>query len=337
MKTTMAKVSWGILSTARIGTDKVIPAMQSGKYSEIRAIASRDIESARRAAKQLGIPQAYGSYEELLGRGDVEAVYIPLPNHLHVEWAIKALRAGKHVLCEKPLGMNARQAEELLREAKKYPGLKLMEAFMYRHHPQTIATKDLIKSGAIGEVRNIHTMFSYYNDNPKDIRNQPDIGGGGLLDIGCYCISIARYLFDAEPNRVCGSVAFDPALKTDRLVSAVMEFENGSSTFTCSTQMANFQYAKVFGTRGIIELDMPFTPAPDLPSKLVCLTGPRREEISFEPCNQYALQGDLFSKAILEDTAVPTPIEDGVANMRVIDGIFESSREGLWVNMERLD
>jgi predicted dehydrogenase len=331
----MAKVSWGILSTARIGTDKVIPAMQLGEHSAITAIASRDIETARRAAKKLGIPQAYGSYEELLGRSEIEAVYIPLPNHLHVEWTLKALKAGKHVLCEKPIGMSLREAEVLHREAKKFPKLKLMEAFMYRHHPQTIMTRDLIKDGAIGDVRSIHTMFSYYNDNPKDIRNQPDIGGGALLDIGCYCISISRFLFDAEPKRVCGAVEYDPELKTDRLVSAVLEFEKGSSIFTCSTQMVNFQYAKVFGTRGIIEMEMPFTPSFDTPSKIICQTGPKREEISFDPCNQYTIQGDLFSKAILENTAVPTPIEDGVANMRVVDGIFDSSRKGSWIEIEK--
>jgi predicted dehydrogenase len=329
----MAKVSWGILSTAKIGTEKVIPAMQLGKQLEIAAIASRNLEFAQRAAKKLGIPQAYGSYEELLGQKDIEAVYIPLPNHLHVEWAVKALRAGKHVLCEKPIGMNAKDAEVLLREARKFPKLKVMEAFMYRVHPQTTATREMIRGGAIGDVRNVHTMFSYYNDNPKDIRNQPDIGGGGLLDIGCYCISLSRFLFDSEPKRVCGTVEYDPALKTDRLVSAVMEFAGGSSTFSCSTQMANCQYAKVIGTRGIIEVAAPFTPSPDQPSKIICFTGGKREEVSIEQCNHYTIQGDLFSKAILDGTPVPTPLEDGIANMRVIDGIFESSRTGSWVEI----
>jgi predicted dehydrogenase len=329
----MAKVFWGVLSTAKIGTEKVIPAMQLGKHVEITAIASRKLETAQRTAKKLGIPNAYGSYEELLSRKEIEAIYIPLPNHLHVEWAVKALRAGKHVLCEKPIGMNAKDAEVLLREARKFPKLKVMEAFMYRMHPQTLATRDLIKGGAIGDVRNIHTMFSYYNDNPKDIRNQRDIGGGGLLDIGCYCISLSRYFFESEPKRVCGTVEYDPALKTDRLVSAVMEFEKGSSTFSCSTQMANHQYAKILGTRGMIDLAMPFTPAPDQPSKIVCLNGPKKEEVSIGQCNHYTIQGDLFSKAILDDTPVPTPLEDGVANMRVIDGIFASSRKGTWVKL----
>ncbi len=331
----MRKVSWGVLSTANIGIEKVIPAMQQGKNLEISAIASRSLESAQRAAKKLGIPQAYGSYEELLGRKDIDAVYIPLPNHLHVEWAMKALQAGKHVLCEKPIAMNAKDADVLLQESRKYPKLKVMEAFMYRVHPQTLAAREMIKGGAIGAVRNIHTMFSYYNDNPKDIRNQSGIGGGGLLDIGCYCISLSRYFFDSEPKRVCGTVEYDPVLKTDRLVSAAMEFAGGSSTFSCSTQMANHQYAKIIGTRGIIDLPAPFTPSPYQPSKIVCLTGSTREEITIEPCNHYTVQGDLFSNAILNDSPVSTPLEDSVANLKVIDGIFESSRTGAWVNISR--
>ncbi len=307
--------------------------MQAGQFSHVAAIASRDIDKAHRAAKKLGIPKAYGSYEELLADPAIDAVYIPLPNHLHVEWSLKAMRAGKHVLCEKPLAMNSRDAELLANESKKMPKIKLMEAFMYRHHPQTIRIKSMIDNGIIGDVRAIHSMFTYFNDNPKDVRNQADIGGGGLLDIGCYCISLTRFLFGSEPLRACGTAEYDPKLKIDRLVSAVLEFAAGSSTFTCSTQLPNHQYAKVFGTRGIIEIETPFTPNPERPSIVVCETGPARDEIIIDPCNHYTVQGDLFSVAILNNGPIPTPIEDGVANMKVIDRIFESSRNGTWMNL----
>lgn len=329
----MAKVSWGVLSTANIGTAKVIPAMQKGNYTKVNAIASRDLGKAKQTAKSLGIPKAYGSYQELLADKEIDAIYIPLPNHLHVEWSIKSLETGKHVLCEKPIGMNYNDAIRLQNEIKKYPGLKVMEAFMYRHHPQTISTKKLIADGSIGELRNIHTMFTYYNANPKDIRNQADIGGGGLLDIGCYCISISRYLYDSEPNRVCATIEYDPKLKIDRLVSAVLEFEKGNSVFTCSTQLTSHQYAKVLGTKGKMELETPFTPMPEDSTKIILQAGEKTDEIIFEPCDQYTIQGDMFSQAILNNTSVFTPFEDALANMRVIDKIIESSKTGTWVEV----
>jgi predicted dehydrogenase len=329
----MSKVSWGILSTAQIGLEKVIPAMQKGTYSKIDAIASRNIATARQAATKLGIPKSYGSYEELLADQSIEAVYIPLPNHLHVEWALKSMQAGKHVLCEKPIAMNFKEAEYLQARAKRFPRVKLMEAFMYRHHPQMVKAKELIKQKIIGDLRNIQTMFSYYNDNPKDIRNHPEIGGGGLLDVGCYCISLSRFLFDSEPRRVCGVTEFDPRLKVDRLVSAILEFEAGTSTVTCSTQLADHQYAKIFGTHGRIEIERPFTPFSDHPSNIIQYLGLNRQEIIFEACNQYTIQGDVFSLTIINDTSVPTPIADGVANMRVIDRIIESSDTGAWVKV----
>jgi predicted dehydrogenase len=327
------KVSWGVLSTAEIGLKKVIPAMQKGTYSKIDAIASRGHNKARQAAAALGIPKAYASYEELLADKTIDAVYIPLPNHLHVEWALKALQAGKHVLCEKPIAMNIREAEYLQMQAKQFPRLKLMEAFMYRHHPQMSKARELINKKAIGELRNVQTMFSYYNDNPNDIRNNPEIGGGGLLDVGCYCISLSRFFFNGEPKRVCGFVDFDPQLKVDRLASAILEFEVGTSVITCSTQLADYQFAKIFGTHGRIEIERPFTPFPDRPSKIIQYLEQNSQEIVFEACNQYTIQGDLFSQAIMNDTAVPTPIADGVANMRAIDRIIESSKTGTWVSV----
>ena len=329
----MRKVSWGVLSTARIGTQKVIPAMQKGSHVQITAIASRDIAKARQAAKEIGISKTYGSYEELLADRDIEAVYIPLPNHLHVEWAIKSLHAGKHVLCEKPIGMDFHDAEKLRTEAKKFPRLKLMEAFMYRFHPQTIKLKSLVEAEEIGPLRSVHSMFSYFNNNPKDIRNMADIGGGGLLDIGCYCISFSRFMFGSEPKQVSGSVEYDPVLKIDRLASAVLEFEKGVASFTCSTQLTNHQYAKIFGTRGRIDVETPFTPAPNHPSKFFQYIESDVKEFAFEACDQYTLQGDAFSQSILNDTPVPTPIDDALANMKAIDAIIESSKTRKWVTI----
>ena len=329
----MKKVSWGILSTAKIGVEKVIPAIQKGKHSQINAVSSRNIEKAEKTAKRLGIPKAYGSYEKLLEDPEIEAVYIPLPNHLHVEWTVKSLEMGKHVLCEKPIGMNFKEAEHLEREMSKFPDLKVMEAFMYRFHPQWQTTKKLVEERTFGELKNIHSIFSYYNDDPKDIRNQPETGGGGLLDIGCYCISLSRFLFESEPIRVCGVIEYDPKMKIDRLASALLEFERGTSTFTCSTQMAAHSRVEVCGTNGRIEMENPFVPSPESKTKIKHRVGPRTKEIIFEKCNQYTIQGDLFSQAILNDSNVPTPIEDGVANMKVIDKIIESHKKGTWVKI----
>jgi predicted dehydrogenase len=329
----MKKISWGILSTARIGLKKVIPAMQKGEYSVIAAIASRYSEKAQNAARELGIPKAYGSYDELLADGEIDAIYIPLPNHLHLEWTMKSLKAGKHVLCEKPITMNSTEAEQLLKEIKKFPKLKVMEAFMYRHHPQWAMINKLMNEGAIGELRSVHAMFSYHNVDPADIRNQADIGGGGLLDIGCYCISVSRFLFGAEPKRVSGSVEYDPKLKIDRLASGVLEFEKGTATFTCSTQMTNHQRVSILGASGRLEIETPFTPQPDESPKIIHQSGSERKEIIVEACDQYAIQSDLFSQAVLNDTSVPTPLEDGVANMRVIDGIFKSHKAGSWIEV----
>ncbi len=329
----MIEIKWGVLSTAKIGTEKVIPAMQQGKHSKIIAIASRNIVKATSAAEKLNIPKAYGSYEELLNDPDVEAVYISLPNHLHVDWTIKCLESGKHVLCEKPLGLNFTDALRIENALKNYPDLKVMEAFMYRFHPQMEKTKKLISSGRIGRLINIQTMFSYFNNNPDDIRNNPDIGGGGLLDIGCYCISISRYLFGSEPKRVSAFLEFDPLLKIDRLTTAILEFENGTSMFTCSTQMTNFQYTEIFGSGGRIRIEKPFTPPADKPANILLQQDEDINIIPTEIRNQYTEQGDQFSLSIINDTEVPTPLSDALANMKVIDKIFESAKSGTWINI----
>ena len=328
----MKKVRWGVLSTANIGTGKVIPAMQQGKHLDVIAIASRDLAQAQATAKKLGIPKAHGSYAALLADREIDAVYIPLPNHMHVAWSIKALESGKHVLCEKPIGLTAGEAQTLLDAAQKHPNLKIMEAFMYRHHPQWVRARRLVADGGIGELRTIQSFFSYYNVDQNNIRNMAEIGGGGgLMDIGCYCISQSRCIFDAEPTRAFGIVEYDPAFGVDRLASGTLDFGTGTATFTCSTQLSPYQRVNIFGTTGRIEI--PFSAPPDQPSKMWHQRGDAVDEIVLAICDQYTIQGDLFSLAILNDTPVPTPLEDAVANMRVIEAVAESGKLGSWVSL----
>ena len=326
----MKKLNWGILSTAKIGIEKVIPAMQQGKLSEIVAIASRTHESAREAAKNLKIPKAFGSYQDLLDDTSIDAVYIPLPNHMHVPWTIKALAANKHVLCEKPIALTATEAKELLKETEKFPHLKVMEAFMYRHHPQWIQALELINGGGIGMVKTVHSFFSYHNDDPENIRNMVDMGGGGLMDIGCYCISLARLIFDEEPQRVFGKIEYDPGFETDRICSGILDFVQGTSTFTCSTQLVPYQRVNVFGTKGRIEIEIPFNAPPDKPCKMLFQNNEIIEEIEIEICDQYTIQGDLFSLAVLKNEKVPTPIEDAVENMKVLEAVIQSAEKEEW-------
>jgi len=282
----------------------------------------------------LAIPKAYGSYEELLADRANDAVYNPLPNHFHVEWTLKALQAGKHVLSEKPIGINLQEAVYLQKEAQRFPHLKVMEAFMYRHHPQWATMKKLVESGAIGEVKSMHAVFTYYNVDPANIRNQADIGGGGLLDIGCYCTSASRFLFNGEPVRVCGTMEYDPQMKIDRLASGVLEFEKGTATSTCSTQLAHQQSISILGTSGKMEIAKPFTPGPEESCKIIQQTGAEIKELTVAACDQYTRQGDLFSQAILNETSVPTPFADAVANMRVIDDVIASHQKRMWVEIE---
>lgn len=329
----MNNVRWGILSTARIGTEKVIPAIQQGTSCDVTAIASRTLDAARAAADRLHIPKAYDSYEALLADPDVDAIYIPLPNHLHVLWSIKALEAGKHVLCEKPIGLSAAEGQLLVEAAQAHPHLKVMEAFMYRHHPQWQRALHLLREGHIGTLRTVHSFFSYFNADPANIRNNADIGGGGLMDIGCYNISLSRLLFDAEPRRVCGIIEFDPAFNTDRLASALLDFGDGTATFTCSTQLTPYQRVHIYGTEGRIEIEIPFNAPPDRACRIWHHHGAATDEIVFDVVDQYTLQADLFARAILNDTPVPTPIEDAVANMRVLEAIFESAERDAWMEV----
>ncbi len=322
------KVKWGVLSTANIGVNNVIPSMQKSQFCEIAAISSRNIENARNVAQQLEIPKFFGSYVQLLADPEIEAIYNPLPNHLHVPWTIKALEAGKHVLCEKPISITAKEAQALIDVTKKHPHLKVMEAFMYRFHPQWEKVKEIINSGDIGDIHCISSVFTYYNTDPNNVRNKADIGGGGLLDIGCYCINLSRFLFESEPVNVRSFVDYDPIFNTDRLVSGILEFEDGVANFLCSTQLDHRQSATIYGTKGYMELNIPFNAANETARKLHLHKSGEKETIFFETCDQYILQGDAFSKAILDNTPVPISLDDALANMNVIDQILNKKTNG---------
>lgn len=321
----MDPVSWGVLSTADIGVSKVIPAMRAAELSRVDAIASRSLESARRAAEDLDIPKAFGSYEDLLADPDIEAVYIPLPNHLHLEWAKAAAAAGKHILCEKPLAMTSDQAREMV-GACESAGVLLMEAFMYRLHPMWAKVRELVDSGAIGEVGSIQTVFSYFNDDPTNIRNIPEVGGGALFDIGCYAINVARMLFGSEPTAVKGSIRRDQSLGTDVVTSALLDFGGRHSTFTCSTQLEPDQRVDIHGDAGRLVVEIPFNIPPDRPTKVIQVAGgapavsPEIHEVP--SANQYTIQADAFSRAIRAGAPAPTAPSDAVANIEVIERIF---------------
>ena len=330
----MKKVRWGVLGVARIATTKVIPAMQKGELTEIVGIASRSRAKAEEAARQLGIPRAYGSYEEMLADPEIEAVYNPLPNHLHVPLSIRAAEAGKHVLCEKPIGMNAVEALQLM-AVRDNTGVVMGEAFMVQTHPQWVRTVELVRGGRIGQLRYAMGSFGYFNPDADNIRNIAEFGGGALYDIGCYPIKTSRMIFGEEPVRVSSAVVRDPRFGTDILTSAVLEYPSGHCIFSCSTQVVPNQRMQFFGTTGRIEVEVPFNPMSGGTSRIsiddgrdVFGSGITVEE--FPPSDQYRIQGDRFSQAIREGGEPPVPLEDAVRNMAVIDAVFRSAVSGNW-------
>jgi len=328
------KVRWGILSTAKIGLKKVIPGMQKSRLCSMDAIASRSLAQAEEAAKSLGIPKAFGSYEELLADPEIDAIYNPLPNQLHIPWTIKACEAGKHVLCEKPIGLNAAEAQSLL-SVRARTGMKIGEAFMIRSHLQWLRVRELLAEGRIGALRSIVGFFSYHNVDPANIRNQVESGGGALLDIGCYLIHVSRFAFGGAPARVIGLIERDPQMHIDRLTSAMLDFGGGQSVFTCSTQLVAYQRVQFLGTRGRIEVEIPFNAPPDKSTRILIddgtdLSGGAIVTEIIPACDQYTLQGDAFAKAIIEAHEVPVPVEDAIKNMAVIDAIFRSAETGQW-------
>ncbi len=330
----IAPVRWGILGAANIALKKVIPGMRGSALAQVAAIASRDIAKARAAANDLGIPRAYGSYQELIDDPDIDAIYNPLPNHLHVPWSIRAAEQGKHVLCEKPIALTAREARELL-EVRDRTGVQIGEAFMVRTHPQWHKVREIIASGRIGELRLITGHFSYYRRDPGDIRSRVEWGGGALMDVGCYPITISRWLFGAEPTEVIGLIDRDPDTQIDRLTSGLLRFERGQATFSCATQLVHYQAMQIFGTTGRVDIRIPFNPPPGDECRIFVddgrdVGGSGIEAITFPPVDQYTLQADRFSEAIRGVGNVPVSLEDAMGNMAVIDALFRSAESRQW-------
>jgi len=315
-------IRWGVLGVANIATAKVIPAIQKCERGEVTAIASRDLRKAEAAGRALGIPKAYGSYADLLADPEIDAVYNPLPNHLHVPWSIKAAEAGKHVLCEKPIALSSAECRELM-AARDRTGVKIGEAFMVATQPRWLKAHEMVRAGWLGRLRSILAFYSYYNDNPKDVRNVPEWGGGGVMDIGCYPISFSRWFFGEEPVKVRAAVERDPVFKTDRLASAILEFPSGHAVLTCGTQLVHHQTVQFFGTEGRMDLDWPMNTPPDKPTYLkINDRAGMVETLEFPPCDQYTAQGDAFSKAIQENGEVPVPLEGALKNMQVIERVL---------------
>jgi predicted dehydrogenase len=333
-----AKVRWGVLGAANIALTKVIPGMQRAANCEVAAIASRDYDRAAAAAQRLGIATAYGSYTALLQAPDIDAVYNPLPNHLHMPWSIQAMQAGKHVLCEKPITLTVAECRRMI-EVRDRQRVVAGEAFMVHSHPQWLRARAIARSGEIGDLRAIQCCFSYSNSDPQNVRNVLEYGGGGLMDIGCYPITMSRWMLGREPLRVLALVERDPVFGVDRLASAVLDFGACQSVFTASTQIVPYQRMHFLGTRGRIEVEIPFNAPPDRPTRLLVDIGGglfgedvRTEQIPV--CDQYTAQGEAFSRAILEGTPVPTPLEDALANMAVIEALFRSEKSGHWEQPE---
>ncbi|GGY61978.1 deoxyfructose oxidoreductase [Cellvibrio zantedeschiae] len=330
----MQKLRWGVLSSAKIGRTKVIPAIQTSLLGEVVAIASRSQESADKVAKELGIKRAHASYEALLADPDVDAIYNPLPNHLHVPWSIKAIEAGKHVLCEKPLGLNTADVEQLIKVAQAHPQLSVMEAFMYRFHPQWQTAKKLVREGRIGQVRSIHSHFAYNNRELDNIRNNVDWGGGALMDIGCYCISLSRFIYDAEPSRVIGQITPFAGYDVDCFVSGIMEFAQGNATFTATTKSEGEQYVEIHGEQGSILIPLPFNPIADTITHIELKRDGVREQIVQLPSDHYRNMADAFAESVNQKNSVPTPLNDALANMKIIDAIFASAKDGCWFSIK---
>ncbi len=329
-------IKWGVLSTAKIGMELVIPAMQDGEYSQIQAIASRSYEKARKAADLLGIPKAYGSYEELLTAPDIQAIYIPLPNHLHFSWIKKCIEAGKHVLCEKPLVLNSVQIEEL-KVLEKESGLLIGEAFMVLHQTRWQRVRELVQSGSLGKFISGQSVFSYFNDDAANIRNNPEYGGGGVYDIGCYPTVISRFVLGEEPVRVSAYIENDPDFKVDRLASIILHYPSGPVSFTIATQMVPFQNFQFFGDQKMIEVNIPFN-TPDFRAMTIRVNSgdihehPQVAE-SFSPENQYTKQGDAFSRAILFKEPFLGSLDNAERNLKVLEAIFKSAKEGRWITV----
>jgi len=322
---------------ARIATKKVIPAMQKSAMTPVVAIASRELPKAQESAAALGIPKAYGSYEDLLADPEIDAIYNPLPNHLHVPWSIRAAEAGKHVLCEKPLGLSSEEVSRLI-AVRDRTGVCIGEAFMVHTHPQWWRVRDLIRGGRIGDLRSVFGYFSYFLSDAANVRCVPEWGGGALMDIGCYPVHCSRFIFGEEPRRAVGLVQRHPQWNVDILTSAILDYPSGQCVFTCGMQVVPYQRMQFYGTKGRIEIQIPFNAPPDRPALIQVddggdLSGSTITTESIQACDQYTVQGEAFSRAVQGLEPVAVPLEDSLRNMLVLEAIFASTATGAWVSL----
>lgn len=330
----LKKIKIGVLGTAKIAREQVIPAIQNSQNCELTAIGSRELEKARATAQNLGIKKYYASYQQLLDDPEIDAIYNPLPNHLHVPWTIKALKSGKHVLCEKPIGMSAIEVKKLLSESDKFPSLKIMEGFMYKHHPQWKKAINIIQSGKLGVLKSVQSYFSYLMDDPGNIRNRVEFGGGGLLDIGCYSVSLSRLITGQEPERVFGNWRLSRELKTDIFFTGIIEFRDVISTFTCATNVIPHQRVEITGSEASLELTSPFNPSVQEPIILKLTRGNSTENFKIPVCNQFTMMSDNFANCIINDVPVPYSLKDSYCNMLVLDALKKSAETNATVLME---
>ncbi|SES17960.1 Predicted dehydrogenase [Gracilibacillus ureilyticus] len=330
-------VKWGIISTANIAQRAVIPGIKESETGEVYAIASRNVDNAKETAEKLAIPVAYGSYEELLADPDIEAVYIPLPNHLHKEWSIKAMEAGKHVLCEKPIALNAKEAEEMI-DASKKAGVILAEAFMYRYHPRYRMIEEKIQSGAIGEIRGIHGVFTFNSAGAKEnVRFKKEWGGGSLYDVGVYPISAARMILKQEPEAATVHALFSEQHgDVDMMASGLLEFENGVAlTFDCGMWADFRNRLEILGTEGKIEVPSAFVVNQNEQDHFYVHTSEGTEEVEVPYVNQYALQADVIGQSIRSGEELPFPSDDAIQNMKVLDACLASAEQRKRVEIKK--
>ena len=328
----MEKLKIGVLGVSNHLIKRIVLPLRQTQHCYIEAIASRDISKAKECAETFNINKAYGDYQELLDDASIDMVYIPLPNHMHLEWIEKAAIAGKHILCEKPIALDAEQAQESMDICSRH-NVKLMEAFMYKFHPQWIYAKDVVKTKQIGDIKYINSSFAYNNPAPNNIRNIKEYGGGAVMDIGCYAISVPRFILDTEPQKVMGIQVEHDRFGTDILSSAIMDFNGVHSTFNVSTLSHPNQYVEIVGTAGRIRVEIPFNTYVDTKAQILISTGQGDRILDFDICDQYGLMFDAFAQAIKNDKPVPHHPQDAINNMKVIDAVFKSSQSGKWENV----
>ncbi|MEX0882226.1 MAG: Gfo/Idh/MocA family oxidoreductase [Cyclobacteriaceae bacterium] len=331
------KLKWGILSTAKIAREKVIPAMQNNELFEVYGIASRSNERAEAFAKELGIPKTFGSYEEMINDPEIDVIYNPLPNDLHVPYTLECIEAGKHVLCEKPMTLNAEEIEPLIKARNKH-NVKVGEAFMVASSRQWVKARELVQKGYLGKIKAVNGFFSYYNVNKDNIRNIPENGGGAIWDIGCYPVFTSRFVLGKEPGRVVAMLEYDPNFRTDKLGSVLLDFHGIQMTFTVSTQLVPYQRMLFFGEEKILEVRIPFNAPLDKSNEIYIHDGnfldPRPEKISLPVSNQYTEQAIDFSNAILNNTDVPVSLENARENAKILQAIFASDKLEKWIEID---